>query len=235
MKSIILKISEYKEKDAVVTALNEEGLISFLVKGLRGAKSKHMALNNPLVVADLTFLENSSYKYKVLKEADVLFSPLNLMGNLRELALVMLLANLINEMLQDEELLVVFQYILSSIEDIYKNKRVNENVLYLIFKFLNVTGYNLTVSSCVKCGSKNEIVNFSFKEGGFLCRNCNEKERIIASGKDLLKLRSLVNKQNNVFDFEPLDNDVFDSILKELLLFIEDNFGIKIKNKDILI
>lgn len=235
MKSIILKISEYKEKDAVVTALNEEGLITFIAKGIKGAKSKYLALNNPLSIADLIFVNNPSYKYPVLKEADVLYSPLNLIGNLKELGLVMLLGNLINDMLQDEEKLVVFQYILSSLEDIYKNKRVNENVLFLLFKFLNVTGFPFSVSSCVNCGSKNDIVNFSLSKGGFICKKCFENERIIASGNDLLKLRSIVSKADNDFNFEPLENSVFDSILKETILFIEENFGLNIKNKEILI
>ena len=223
MKSIILKISEYKEKDAVVTALNEEGLITFIAKGIKGAKSKYLALNNPLSIADLIFVNNPSYKYPVLKEADVLYSPLNLIGNLKELGLVMLLGNLI------------FQYILSSLEDIYKNKRVNENVLFLLFKFLNVTGFPFSVSSCVNCGSKNDIVNFSLSRGGFICKKCFENERIIASGNDLLKLRSIVSKEDNDFNFEPLENSVFDSILKETILFIEENFGLNIKNKEILI
>lgn len=235
MKSIILKISEYKEKDAIINAINENGIITFIAKGVRGAKSKCLALNNPLSIVDLNFVDNPKYKYPVLKDADVLYSPLNLMGNLKELGLVMLLSDLINNMLQDEEKLVVFQYILSSLEDIYKNKRVNENILFLIFKFLNTTGFSFSVSSCVGCNSKNDIVNFSLNEGGFLCRKCNNKERIIASGNDLLKIRAIISSNDNKFNFEPLEDNVFDSILKETILFIEDNFGLNIKNKEILL
>lgn len=234
MKSIILKISEYKEKDAIVTAMNETGVFTFSVKGLNNPKGRFICLNNPLTIAELTFSENKKYKHLVLKEADIIYSPLNLMGNLKELALVMLLSNLINQMLQDEEKLVVFQYILSSLEDIYNNKRVNENVLFLIFKFLNVSGYSFEVSGCTLCGSKNNIVTFSFDDGGFICKKCLNHNKVIVSGNDLLKLRSIIKSTKNKFEFDKLDDKTFDSILKEAILFIEDNFGIKIKNKEII-
>lgn len=236
MKSIIIKISAYKEKDAVVTALDETGIITFIVKGLLSSKSKNLALNNPLTIANLTFSEPGKYKYPVLKEAEIIYSPLNLMGRLKDLALVMLLADIINSTMQDEEKIVVYKYILSSLEDIYRNTNINENTLYLIFKILDVSGFAFDVKGCTNCGSKNNIVTFSFDKGGFICANCYDKsERIIVEAKSLLKLRALILAESNTFDFDPFTEEEFVSILKECLAFIEDNFGIKIKNKELII
>ena len=235
MKSIILRISAYKEKDAVVTAINEEGIITFIVKGLLSSKSKFLALNNPLTIAELRLSEEGKYKHPILKDVNIIASPLNLMGRLRDLSLIMLLADLVNVTLQDEEKLVVFQYLLSSLEDIYKNYKINENILFFLFKVLTVTGYEFSVDNCVTCNSKESIVTFSFEKGGFICKNCKEiNDKILTSSTTLLKLRYLIKTKTNKFDFEPIADDEFENILKDLIVFFEDNFGVDIKNKQLL-
>lgn len=236
MKSIILKISAYKEKDGVVTALSKEGISTFIVKGLLSSKSKFLALNNPLTIATLTFSDNTKYKYKILKEADILYSPFNLMGRLKHLGLIMLLADIINASMQDEEKIVVFQYILSSLEDIYKNQKIYENVLFLLFKILDVTGYSFDVSECALCGKKNNIVTFSFLKGGFICRDCfKEDDKIIVNTETLLKMRTLILASENKFNNLTIEENDFNNILKEIIIFIEDNFGLSIKNKELVI
>ena len=64
MKLIILSKKDYKEKDSIITGINDEELITFSVKGLSSPKSKNAILANPLIIADVNMKEGN-YKYPI--------------------------------------------------------------------------------------------------------------------------------------------------------------------------
>ena len=66
MKVIILSITPYKEKDAIVNAINEEGVLSFTAHGVLDIASKNQLVNTPLNVLDIE-LRNTRGKYPSLK------------------------------------------------------------------------------------------------------------------------------------------------------------------------
>ena len=74
MKLIILSITQYKEKDGIITAISENETVTFKVNRLLDPKSSGHILNTPLIEADVTFSENN-HKYQTFKNGGVSFSP----------------------------------------------------------------------------------------------------------------------------------------------------------------
>lgn len=103
----------------------------------------------------------------------------------------------------------------------------------LLFK---ISGYEFEVNKCVFCGSKNDITTFSFKDGGFVCRNCLQ----IDTEKDLNKEQMLLLR--NAFLFTENIDLINIACTKESALvvlnkfkeFIIDSYGVKLKGFDLI-
>ena len=80
MKIIVLSITPYKEKDAVVSAISEEESITFLARGIKDPKSKNTALNNILTIADIELMDGD-FKYPILKGSKPLETSLKMNMN----------------------------------------------------------------------------------------------------------------------------------------------------------
>ena len=77
MKIIVIGYTSYKEKDIIVNAISEDGPISFKARGALGPNSAFAWLTNPLVVAEVSWVENVRYRHQILKEAMYPESPIS--------------------------------------------------------------------------------------------------------------------------------------------------------------
>ncbi|MCD8194768.1 MAG: DNA repair protein RecO [Coprobacillus sp.] len=231
MKLIILSINPYKEKDAIIHAISESECIDFLCKGISDPKKGLSALNVPLTEVDVTFLEEDKYKYPVLKEytlVDPSFNPMN-SSNLDEMVSITFIKDATLKLLEEEEQPLMYSKIVKSLSMI-KNK-VNPRYVALLYLFatLDLAGYGFEVNSCVSCGSRKEIVDFKFEEGGFICRNCMSKlEKSEYSVNQLSSIREIVL---NARRYDTLDNvckysnGFINTLLTRLIDFTRDALG----------
>ena len=77
MEIIVLKNTNYKEKDAIIEGLSEEGTKSFLVKGLLSPKCSNIVLATNLIIADIE-LQEGKYKHPIIKKSQVMVTPYHL-------------------------------------------------------------------------------------------------------------------------------------------------------------
>lgn len=227
MKIIVLEISEYKDNDIIINGISEEGLISFKVRGAKKPNSSFTWLNNRLVVADVEYVENVRYRHQILKSARMVSYPVknNTHGNIMGIALA---NEAVNKMLQDEEKHLIFHNLEQYIEAV---KYYDDPVLpALIFlgKLIKIAGSELEVGKCVYCGTKQDIVAFSFSEGGFICRKCLNGDTVIdLNPKQMQLVRYVIMKQ----DYKDLAYDKIDKVDEKILLekfyhFIKDGIGV---------
>ena len=103
--------TSYKEKDIIVNAISQEGLVTFKVRGAEAPNSPFIWLKNPLTVAEVSWVENVRYRHQILKEATLVFSPIleTTMQNMTNIAFVL---EIINSMFQEEEKHLLFDDIL---------------------------------------------------------------------------------------------------------------------------
>ena len=102
MKIIVLSITNYKEKDAIITAISQSETITFLARGIKDPKSKNAAINNPLMIADVELMDGD-FKYPILKSFKELYVPMKLKMNSTYLGTLLLMNEMMLHFFPDEE------------------------------------------------------------------------------------------------------------------------------------
>ncbi len=229
MEIIVLSITAYKEKDSIVTGLSSDGVHSFLVKGLLSPKSSNIILSSPLVIADVEVSEGN-YKYPTVKSSKLIASPYKLDPTLEDMAIINMITEATRVLVQDEEKIILYDMLKGAILALKEQKTDMYQVLltYLAF-ILKKTGYEFNVTECVYCGTKNDIVTFSFEEGGFICKKCIDSDtpRIFTTEQMRLIRNIFLTKDYTPFKNVNKEDALF--VLNQLAIFIEDGIGIKLK------
>ncbi|MCD8204166.1 MAG: DNA repair protein RecO [Coprobacillus sp.] len=231
MKLIILSTNLYKDKDAIIHAISEDGTIDFTVKSLV-SKSDKSPLNLPLSVIDATFSEGRLYKYPLLKEFTLLDSPLISNYSTSLLVTISFLKEVTTRLLPEEEQYKLYPALLKIISLIKDNKSYYYIDLIYLFLTLKYAGYEFNVSECIYCGDRSSIADFSFDEGGFICKGClarNEKSEF--NRDEMLIIRYILRGLDDVetliregeFEIDPIEK-----ILSRALIFTSDNLGINL-------
>ena len=84
-KGIILKTSEYKEKDRMISVLTKDhGIVSVCVKGVSGKQSKNSFVSVPYSYCD--FVVTDSHNFLYLKEGSVISGNTGIMDSLEAMA-----------------------------------------------------------------------------------------------------------------------------------------------------
>lgn len=234
MKVIILGLTPYKEKDVIVNAINEDSYLSFSLKGALEGKNKNSGLKNPFTIADITLSEGNS-KYKTVKNSEVIYSPLMGTPSLEYMTALSLLAECFKSLLQDEEKPLLFNMLEKALYEFRKQEHPHLIILSLLAEIITIGGYELSINACSNCGKKNEIVGFSFLEGGLICKECFKQS--LASDLNLAQTKIIRNAfLNKSLDLSSKDYDIKDLriTLFKLLEFIYDCYGVKFKNIEFL-
>lgn len=234
MKIIVISITAYKEKDGIITALTEEGMKSFTVRGIQDSKSKNIYLNNSCTVADIE-LGSGRFKYPLIKNSTILESPLKKAMDIKYLGSVMLLCEATKVLLQEEEQALMFKHLDAAIHALnHQDEYWMTDLIYLVNCF-KVSGYELEVNRCVSCGNRKNIKTFSFSEGGFLCQDCINEDTEMFFDKDLmLLLRDACNATDYAHGSEYCNEDNALRLLNKMQEFIQDAYGITLNSISIL-
>lgn len=230
MKVIVLTANQYKEKDAIVTAIAEKELITFLAKGINDPKSKNSVLNNPLNIVDIDLIDGN-LKYPILKNSKQLFTPLKVEMDTNYLGSLLLIGEMMLFLFPDEEKYKMFACLEEGVKALKKTNDWLMTLLILMSHVVRVGGFELEVNQCVICGKKQKIVAFSFSDGGFICENCFHNEIVKDLSKDqMLLLRKIFNVRDYLLagtDYTRADALVlFDKIVD----YIQEAFGYRFKN-----
>ncbi len=234
MKIVVLSITQYKEKDAIIDAISENGDITFLARGVFDPKNKNSSINNLLSIAEIE-LSDGNYKYPVLKTASNLFNPLKINNDLDYLSSLMLIAEATKTLLQDEEKIMIFQTLVDTVTALKSAENPWFILLVYLANLFKVGGYEFEVNHCVFCGSKQSIVTFSFADGGFVCQNCMEvdTERDLTK-EQMLLIRAAFNCQDvkkTNYLYQKTDAIV---VLHKFFEFIYDSYGVKLKSSALI-
>ena len=235
MKIIVLSLTQYKEKDCIVNAISEDEYLTFNAHGILSPTSKNFALNNILTIADVVLTKSNSNKYS-LKESSVINYPYDLTNNINYIVAINLMAEATNNMLDDEEKPKAFNYLENAIIALRTAKYPLLVASSYLTKLINLAGYSLEINRCVRCGSKQNIVTFSFEEGGYICKDCiEEDDKRDLNKEQLLLIRTLCGSKD--FNFNNIDYNEDDVIylLDQFIHFISDIGGVDLKSAKLII
>lgn len=175
MKIIILSVTKYKEKDAIVNAISETGYVSLTAKGILDPKCKNHELNNILNIVDVDFIDGD-YKYPLIKRSKVLQSPVDLNSDYYLMSTLMLLSESTLHCLEESEYYKVYNFLEGAITSLKEGEDYLKIALIYLARIIRISGYQFEFNHCIYCGSKENIVSFSFVEGGFVCKKCSSEE-----------------------------------------------------------
>ena len=162
MKIIVLTINQYKEKDAIITAISETETLTFLARGILNPKSKNAALNNPLTIADVELMEGN-FKHPILKSSKVLSSPLRIDMDTYYLGAILFLNEMMVNLFPEEDQYKMFAHLEMAIDNLKNKKNWLMTVLLVMNEAIKVGGFQLQANQCVLCGKRQNIVSFSFR------------------------------------------------------------------------
>ena len=235
MKVIVLTNNQYKEKDAIVTAVSQSETITFLARGIKDPKSKNATLNNPLTIADIELMDGD-FKYPQLKASKEILSPFKLDMDSHYLGTLLLMDEIMLHFFPDDERQMMFHYLEEGILNLKKSNDWLMTLLLFLANALRLGGFELEVNRCVICGQKKRIVAFSFIEGGFICEECisEEIERDLTKSQMIL-LRSIFNSH----DYHLLGSEYSQSdalvLLHKFIDFAQEAFGQRLKNSRLIL
>lgn len=235
MNLIILNITPYKEKDAIITGLKEDEIVSFTAKGIFDPKAKNAILTNPLIEVNVSFLEAKT-KYPNVRLTSLLFSPYTLNDSLEKMAAISIVKEAINKMLLDEEKPLLYKDTKECLFALKKGEiHPYQIVISYLVRILKVAGSYFELNSCIFCGSKKDIVSFSFEDGGLICKSCLQEatpRRFNVS--QLMLIREIFSSKSFEVEAPHFNEEDAYIILESLIYYIEDAIGVKINSWDLL-
>ena len=213
VEGIVIRLNQYKEKDAMVSVLTKDGMVSFLARGILNPSSKNAS--SCLLFAYSNFTLNSKQDKLTLTQGKLIKSYYHLYESLESMASIQLVSELIIKCL-DEDNGRIYHYLLNMLDKLSSNFDSITLSLICIAQIIKESGYALEFNECVKCGTKKDIVSFSFNEGGFICLNC-------LTNKDIIKSPTMLKTYRYVFRVEPESMDKY-QLNRKVSLELIDSF-----------
>ena len=231
-EALILAVKDYREYDALVTALTPIGRLNFVAKGLKKATSRNAYALQLFSKSNLLFDLKDKNQLNVLKIAELIESNRNLREDFNTQILAAI-ASEIGLVLSDEpDLFTLIDQLFTKLnqqQDIYGYFNC------FLARILKREGNGPQVDSCVVCNRQRNIVAVSVAQGGFLCQECFGHYDGVQLSPQLLRAFRLINKVP--FDSEDsIMNPEVNSIqITNLLIdFMEEYSGITIKARKFL-
>ncbi len=187
LEGIVLRITPFKEKDAMVNLLTASGTFSFLARGIMSLDSKNAASLTQYAYSRFEFSEGKSTGLS-LKNGTLIRSYDASFKSLDRLAALSLLGELTLHGVGEEESSAIFPYFKNALEAIESGFDILTTVIVFFAQVLKAAGYGLEVGHCVFCDTTKDIVAVSYLDGGFVCNNCLDTETMHPADARYLKI-----------------------------------------------
>lgn len=232
IEGIILKQTDYRENDALITVLLRTGKkVNLTCKGVKKLASKNAMSIIPFLTSEFIFNYNDAHTIFNLKSALVLKNRKNINKNLLKISIANIMCQMADYFIFEDEhsALKIYKLLDFSLDNL--NILENNYLIGCFFcaKFLEIIGIKPHVDSCVFDDSKH-IAGIAIKDGGFVCRNCLKKVSFYEGiNENNLKNFRMINKAD-YDDFKILltyDNFTYQDLFI-LLDFYQHHLDIKL-------
>lgn len=179
VEGIILSISDYQESSRILQVLTKEhGLIGVIAKGCKSVKSPLRAACNSYTYGYF-YIYYKENKLSLLSNVDIINSYSNIRLDIELISYMAYLCDLTYQVVKQNDDSNIFDILINALDKI--NNKLNPLIITNIveLKYLDYLGISLNLDSCVKCGSKENIVTIDGDDGGFICKNCYTNQNIV--------------------------------------------------------
>ena len=233
VEGIVVGEVNYNESSKILRVLTDEyGIISVMSKGCRNLKSKLRGVSSKLSFGDFHIYYKKN-GISTLVSVDIKNSFRNIMMDIEKITYAMYLLDLVeqtNKHSSDKNLFLNLKSVLIKINEGY-----DPLILTSIFelKMLDYLGIRPVIDGCSICGNNKQIVTIDPNNGGYICKECYNNEKIY-SDKTIKLIRMFY-----YVDISKITKlDVSDNTKKEINEFIDlyyDRYsGLYLKSKNFL-
>ncbi len=185
LNGIVLRYVHYKENDRILSVLTRErGLISLNARGCMRIKSRLAHVCDVMCMAEFVVYKRSSIDYISNASLTDSFYPIREDYNAFVAAMKVLELTEAAAPLNEpwEELFLLCCHTLTFIA--YSQANSEDLELCFLAKLLKISGYEPTLTQCVKCGKdlrQQKEIRFSEAAGGSVCERCGEKWKMFSA------------------------------------------------------
>jgi DNA repair protein RecO (recombination protein O) len=233
LEGIIISETPYGDNSKIINVLTKEkGIIGIMCNNVKSIK-------NPLRTKTMKFtygyfhINYNENKLSKLVDIDIINNLTNIKEDIELISYMSYITDLTYQVVKQNNDLNIFNIFINTVLKINekKNPRILTNIIEL--KYLDYLGVGLNLDSCVKCGTKKNIVTLDPDEGGYICQNCYTNEKILDSKSiKLIRIYYLIDI-NSISDINIKDN-----IANEINYFLDKYYerytGLYLKSKDFL-
>lgn len=174
VKAIVLKETNYKDTDKLVTVLTDRlGLLTLRCRGVRSLKSRRFASAQQFVYSDMVLSEKRG-RY-ALEEAEPIESFFALRGRFEAIAMANYFAEVVSSVtVEGEDESAVLSLFLNSLYILSEKRDEPYRKVKAVFelRLAALLGFLPSVASCGECGREDGLCWFNIAGGVTLCDGC---------------------------------------------------------------
>lgn len=231
IEGIIIKEIPYGESSKIIHVYTKDGIIGIMCKGAKKIKSPFRAttLKFTYGIFNIYYKEG---KLSTLVSVDIINGLKNIMEDITILSYINYLTELTEQVVKQTN---------ENIYDDFINTilKINEGLDALIMcnileiKYLDYLGVGLNLDSCIRCGSKVNILTIDGDRGGYICTNCYQNEQIVDS-KTIELLRMYYYVDIKSISKLKISDKVKNEINHFLNIYYDRYTGLYLKSKNFL-
>ena len=166
-RGFIYKGIDYKESSKIIYLYTPEGKVSF--KAL-GVNKKNNPFSSTLLTSNIIEYEVTASNFPSLINANISYSFMNDLDNLDILEAIRVIIETINIMPDDLNHEANYLFLEKTLYDLKENplKALSIFLIKMLYNF----GINPNFKECLKCGTKDSLIEISPYMGGALCKTC---------------------------------------------------------------
>jgi DNA repair protein RecO (recombination protein O) len=193
--AIVLKRTKMQEGDAMITLFSENlGIIKAVAGNARHHKSQISSSTQPFTVG--RFIISMGSRYNRISSAEIIESNYGLSSSVMKISLASYFSECLSRTLREGDTSREIFNMVRSALSILADDDANAPLVKVAFeiKLLKLSGFEIMLSSCSKCGYKGQMNHFSPKDGGMVCPECDKTvARSYKIGSTLPRLISFIS------------------------------------------
>lgn len=225
MKAVIIRLTPYKENDAILNAVTRDGLLTFKAKGLRKEKAK---LKTTLIVGNIVDLEliNTKSGFLVVgAHPKINFAPI--FSDFERLTYLNLIAELTKKAFNtNEEYKNIYPILVNAISLLINGSNAQGIALIFMMNICFLTGFSFTLQDEE---NKNSVSYFDIREGGLINNGAINESTVKVPTALLSKIASNLKLTEEVI-FSPNEEPYIKTLFIHFLYFIIDNMNINLES-----
>lgn len=208
--ALVLESVPYKERDAIVSYLCEDGLIRVLARGVQKDTSKNRRVTQPFSRVLITLNEKNN-RFPTLMYGSAIQYYYRIQHDLVVQGVCFVLNDLIKRTRSNSSL---FHYLESCWKAFQQGEENYVWACLVLREIIKEEGIQPQIDGCVHCGRPDQIETVSLQEGGLLCRRCNHGRYPQQSKNELIRMISLFRvKEADIVRFSSYSHCTVDDFL----------------------